>query len=262
MASSLARARDRYLRVYRPGDEHRLEPPDPRQVAWLVRLLAVAERYHRYRVDGLEHIPRTGPALITSFHALTIIDMCMLGRRVFLRDRRIPRGLTDTLMFSFPGIRDLFTTLGIVEGTQANAAALLRAGELAVCMPGGGLEWARSSRQRYQLRWGDHRGYARLAIRAGVPIVPTACPGADRVFVVPFDGWKAGEVARRWLGLRRTIPLPVPLGLPFGLPVQLTQRVGAPIWPEVPPAAADDPAAVARLDDRVRASIRDLLARA
>ena len=82
------------------------------------------------------------------------------------------------------------------------------------------------------------------------------------MFVVPFDGWKAGEVARRWLGLRRTIPLPVPLGLPFGLPVQLTQRVGAPIWPEVPPAAADDPAAVARLDDRVRASIRDLLARA
>ncbi|MBK9036325.1 MAG: acyltransferase family protein [Myxococcales bacterium] len=251
----------RGLRTYQPGDEHRLEPPDPERVGWLLELLDLADRYHRYQVDGLEHVPRTGPALITSYHALTVIDMCLLGRRIFLRDRRLPRALTDKLMFSFPVIRDLFATLGVVVGTQDNAVGLLRAGELSVCMPGGGLEWARSSRQRYQLRWGDHRGYARLAIRTGVAIIPTACPAADRVFVVPYDGWKAGELARRWLGLSRTIPLPLPLGLPFGLPIRLTQRVGAPIWPDAPPEAADDPAEVARLDERVRAVIRELLAR-
>lgn len=250
------------LRTYHPGDENRLDAPDDAQARWLLDLLGFFDRYHRYEVDGLEHVPSTGPALLVSYHAYTVIDIFLLGRRVYLRDRRVVRGLTDTFMFSLPGIRDVFTTLGVVRGTQDNGLGLLAQGQLACCMPGGGLEWSRPSSQKRQLRWGDHRGYARLAIRAGAPIVPTACPAADDVYYQPLDGWKLGEAVQRLARLPRVIPLPVPIGLlGWPLPVKLRQYVAPPIWPDVPPEAAEDPAAVERLDARVRQVIAELLLR-
>ncbi len=252
-----------HLRTYQPGDEDRLEPPSTEEAGWVMEWLALAERYHRYRIEGFEHVPAQGGALIVSFHALTVVDAFLLSRAIFLRDGRVVRGLTDKVMFRIPVVRDLFTTLGIVQGTQENALGLLADGQLAACMPGGGLEWSRSSKQAQQLRWGDHRGYARLAIRAGVPIVPTACPAADRAYYVPFDGWQAGAWAKSLLGLSRVYPLPVGFGLlgPVPLPVRLTQHVAAPILPDVPPEAADDPIAVERLDARVRAVVSELLRR-
>jgi hypothetical protein len=47
--------------------------------------------------------------------------------------------------------------------------------------------------------------------------------------------------------------------LPFRVP--LTQYVGAPIYPQSAPEAADDADAVEELDQRVRASMRELLGR-
>jgi len=41
--------------------------------------------------------------------------------------------------------------------------------------------------------------------------------------------------------------------------VHLVQRVAPPIEPGLPPEAADDERAVRQLDDRVRATIADLL---
>jgi 1-acyl-sn-glycerol-3-phosphate acyltransferase len=225
--------------------------------------LGLAAAWHRYRIEGFEHVPARAPALLVSFHALTVVDMFLLGRAIYRRDGRVVRGLTDTLVFQIPGLRDVFTTLGIVAGTQDNAVALLASGELAACMPGGGLEWSRPTSQARQMRWGNHRGYARLAIRAGVPIIPTACPSADRAYYVAIDGWTVGEALKRLLGSERVLPFPIWLGLlgPIAFPVKLTQYVAPPIWPGVPPEAADDEDAVCRLDERVRAVIAGLLER-
>jgi 1-acyl-sn-glycerol-3-phosphate acyltransferase len=248
------------MRSYRPGDEHRTEPPA--DVACWMPLLAALARYHRYEVDGLEHVPRRGPALVVGFHAFGVMDMALLARAIYLRDGRLLRGLTDKLVFCIPGLRDVATRLGIVAGTQRNGETLLRDGALAACMPGGALEWSRPSRLRGTMRWGEHRGYARLAIRAGVPIVPTACPASDRAYYLPFDGWTIGRALQRCLGASRALPLPIAIGLgPLPLPVRLVQFVGTPIVPAEPPEAADDDTAVLRLDTQVRDSIADLLRR-
>jgi 1-acyl-sn-glycerol-3-phosphate acyltransferase len=251
------------LRRYRPGDENRIEPPDLERGRWLATVLALWDHYHRYEIVGLHHLPSDGPALIVSHHTLTLIDALLLARRILLRDGRVPRGLTDTLVFTFPALRDLAATIGVVAGTQENALALLRQGQLCACMPGGRLEWSRPWTQRRTLRWGDHRGYARLAIRAQVPIIATACPAADDAYVALFDGWRLGSAVQKLLGLRQVIPFTVGVGLlgPVPLPVKLTQYLAPPIDPEVPPDAADDDEAVARLDARVRATITGLLQR-
>lgn len=248
------------MRGYRPGDEDRLEAPAATG-RWMSALGALA-RYHRYQIEGFEHVPRRGPALLVGFHAYGVMDILLLGRAIYLRDGRVVRGLTDKLAFRVPGLRDVATRLGIVAGTQRNGLGLLRDGAIAACMPGGALEWSRPSRLRGTMRWGEHRGYARMAIRAGAPIIATACPAADRAYYVPFDGWTLGERLQRWTGASRALPLPLAIGLgPLPLPVRLVQHVAPPIVPDVPPEAADDERAVRRLDEQVRQTITDLLAR-
>jgi 1-acyl-sn-glycerol-3-phosphate acyltransferase len=245
---------------YRPGDEDRLDPPrDP--TPWM-SLLGALDRYHRYEIDGLEHVPRRGPALVVAFHSFATIDMFLLARAIYLRDGRIVRGLTDKLVFRVPGVRDVASRLGVVAGTQRNGLGLLRRGAIAACMPGGALEWSRPRRMRRTMRWGEHRGYARLAIRAGAPIIPTACPAADRAFYVPFDGWTIGRALQRCLGASRALPLPIAIGLgPLPVPVHLVQHVAPAITPDEPPEAADDERVVRRLDERVRDTIAGLLRR-
>lgn len=261
MLSTLAAYRPRF-RPYRSGDESRLDPPDVERARWMMHWLEPIDRYFDYSVVGLEHIPDSGPALLVSYHTYAVVDVFLLARRIFMRDERVVRGLTDRIIFMIPGLRDLFTTFGTVVGTPDNGLGLLRAGELASCMPGGALEWSRPSTLKRHLRWGDHRGYAKLAMRAGVPVIPTACPAGDDLYYVPYDGWKVGEKLQRLLGAGRNLPAAVAIGigpLPFRVP--LTQHVGEPIHPTAPPEAADDDDAVGELDERVRSSMRELLTR-
>jgi 1-acyl-sn-glycerol-3-phosphate acyltransferase len=258
--SLLQRLRDGLpIRAWRPGDPDRLAPPDPDRLERLLALFAPADRVHRYEVRGLEHVPPVGAALLVSHHSYAALDMFLLAARIHRRDGRIPRGLTDHLIHRVPGVRDLFASAGVLRGTPENGLRLLESGQLAVCMPGGGLEWSRSWRQRRQLRWAEHRGYARLAVRAGVPVIPTACPAADDLYCVVNDGWALGETLQRVLGFDRVYPFALPLGLgllPF--PVKLVQWVGEPVHP---PAEGSFEERVAAVDAEVRAAIEDFLTR-
>ena len=248
-----------YFRAYQPNDETRVEPPSLENAERILRLFDVAEGLHRYEVHGLEHVPAGGPALLVSSHSLVALDMFLLCKRIFERDGRVVRGLTDHFVFSVPVMRDVWATLGIVDGTQENGTRLLDSGQLAACMPGGGLEASRSWRLKRTLRWGNHRGYARLAVRANVPIIPTACPAADDLYCVLVDGWTTGRLIQRVTRTKRVFPVPLAVGvgiLPF--PVKLTQYVGEPQWP-LPEGDPEERAI--ELDGRVRRVIRDLLQR-
>lgn len=248
-----------FLRPYRPGDEVRIDPPPLDHAQRWLSFLTWPQFVHRYEVEGLEHVPRTGPALVVSPHSFAALDMFLLGKRIFERDGRLLRGLTDHLVFKIPLMRDVFSTLGIVDGTQDNGLALLESGQLAVCMPGGGYEWSRSSRLRRTLRWGDHRGYARLAAQAGVPIIPTACPAADDLYLVVLDGWTVGEIVKRVFRTRRVYPVPLWTGLgPFPFPVKLRQYVGEPQWPKT---EGDLEERARDLDERVRRVLVEMLGR-
>ncbi len=124
-------------------------------------------------------------------------------------------------------------------------------------MPGGALDWSRPSSLRRKLRWGDHLGYARLAVEAGVPVIPTACPAADDLYRVLVDGWSTGEILQRVLGTSRVWPVPLVVGLgPFPLPVKLVQYVAEPQWPL---AEGDDEERALELDGRVHGVLQGLL---
>lgn len=255
----LSRLLPSYFRAYQVNDETRIEPPSLENAERILRLFDIAEGLHRYEVHGFEHVPASEPALLVSPHSLIALDMFLLCKRIFERDGRVVRGLTDHFVFNIPAMRDVWATLGIIDGTQENGTRLLESGQLAACMPGGALEASRSSRLKRTLRWADHRGYARLAVRANVPIIPTACPAADDLYLVLVDGWTTGRLIQRFTRTKRVFPVPLAVGvgvLPF--PVKLTQYVGEPLWPL---QEGDPEDRAIELDGRVRRVLRDLLRR-
>ena len=131
------------------------------------------------------------------------------------------------------------------------AVELLRAGELACVYPGGVDDSFKLSTEAYRLQWGARAGFARVAMRAGAPIVPIAATGIDDLFVVHA---REHRVGRALLGSPRyDVPLPTSL-VPAKVP--LTYHVLAPIDAS---GDADSPADVARLRDRVFEAMESVL---
>jgi len=164
-----------------------------------------------------------------------------------------------------------FAKRGALQASPALAHEVLREwGHDLLVMPGGDLDTWRPYRDRYRVRFSGRRGYARMAIRTGVPIVPLAHAGAHETLMVLTDGQRLA----RWLHLPELVRAniwPVHLSLPFGLtvgptphippPALLRYRFGEPIAPPVVVEPGQEPPdwAVDELDAEVRAAMQGLL---
>jgi 1-acyl-sn-glycerol-3-phosphate acyltransferase len=147
----------------------------------LVRAIAGVASVPDYRGRG--SLPTRGGVILAVNH-LANIDPVLLARFV-LEQRRIPRFLAKSELFDTPVLRTVLSGAGqiAVYRERDNAAdvlrdavAALRKGELVVIYPEGTLTtdpdwWPMLART----------GVARLALAAGVPVVPVAQWGAHRV---------------------------------------------------------------------------------
>ena len=224
------------------------------------RAMRVVDRvaaYFRYEVEGCEHIPEEGGALIATPHTAVTIDGMLLGAEILRRRGRFVRALGDHQLMELPTIGELLTRLGAVDGRRENAMKILREGELCFVMPGGAREAWQPVHKRHRLTWDGHTGFVKVALRAQVPIVPAVTIGAAEAMWLPFHAldWGQRLLGRRW-------PLIPPLGIglvPVPIPTKWTARIGAPIPVEHPPEAADDPQVVQTLHARVRDTVAGML---
>lgn len=222
-------------------------------------LLQAARAYHRHSVEGLQHVPDEGRALIVVNHSLATYDIMLLLTAIQQDKGRQPRPLIDRLFFKIPYLGDLATLYGAVEGSQKAAESLLNADELVTVAPGGMREALRPSTQRYQIRWNRRTGFVKLAMRTRAPIILAACPKADDLYdVYPshvtswiYRNFKVPVFFARGLG-----PTPIPR------PIQLTHFLSEPMLPPAPTGDDDHDDEVARafhvtLMARMRALISD-----
>lgn len=252
-------------------DPNRFDLRSPERMRALSHLvLQTFRRYHRAEVTGLGRIP-DGPALYVGNHSggLLSIDTFLafaevvLGRGV----EHAPYALTHSVIVRLPGINQVIVPLGAVEASRQNADRLLAAGHKVLVYPGGDIETFRPFRQRHRVKFGGRRGWIRLAIRQGVPVVPVATAGAHATFLVIDDmPWLA-----RMLGLHdllRTDVWPLIFSLPWGLTVGpcppyipfpakiLTEFLDPITFNRSGPAAASDDAYVDTCAYRVEAAIQ------
>jgi 1-acyl-sn-glycerol-3-phosphate acyltransferase len=244
---------------YSPGDEFRLNNGSGSFFSLFEKFLPVVRQYFRYEVIGLENVPARGRAVLVANHGILPVDALLLHYAIKDAFGRWPRGLTDRRIFRIPLLRQIFMDLGIVVAHPDTGQALLEQEEIVTIMPGGSREAFKPSRERYKLMWQRRRGFVRLAIQTGSPIIPAVCIGNDELYHVFLDGY---ELSERIYGKGVLLPISLPIGLgPVPFPAKLTHYVGKPIRFRYKPEDAEDPQKVARLHRRVVRVMQELLGR-
>lgn len=253
----------------------KLSAPRRRQVSVIERLAQkgwidywrMFQRYHRYSIEGMEHLDGGRAMLIAGYHGRPIaLDMCMFTVAYYDRFGVLPHGVVHRGLESFPPLKAFTDALGFVTDDGPAIRAAVAAGEQIVVTPGGGQEGCRSYRQRYTVAWQGRLGYVRLAAKYALPIVPVAGSGSDHTYIGLNNAEEVGRrfgVPRRWafalwVGIG-------PLGFyPFSppFPVRIHQYVGAPIdpWRGRPQPNASD-ATLRRVHAQVVDAVQALLDR-
>ena len=136
----------------------------------------------RLRWRGLEHLPRDGGFVLAANHTSNL-DPWALGLPLF--PRRWLRFMGKSELFN-PVLGPILKGGGafpVRRGTGdldaiETAVELARGGEIVVMFPEG-TRRAKGLRKKHEAR--PHTGAARIALEAGVPLVPAAIRGTDRI---------------------------------------------------------------------------------
>jgi 1-acyl-sn-glycerol-3-phosphate acyltransferase len=194
-----------------------------RTVNGIRRLASEAvRRYNRLEIIVDATLPDE-PTLLVANHGFGgILDLNVFAIFAALDDLALDRpvtSLTHHLAWR-AGIGRLVEAAGARPASRESAMTAFQAGHHVLVLPGGDLDAGKSWRHRNQIVFGGRRGFARLAIEAGVPIVPIVTAGAGESLVVLSDGQRIARAvgADRHL---RTKALPVSLSIPWGLNVGL-----------------------------------------
>lgn len=233
-------------------------------------------RYFSVSSAGWERFP-DGPSVVVANHSggTSFPDAWGLGWAWYDHfgfDRPV-HPMAHDMVWVVPGIAERFARLGIVRADRQLAHEVLtRYRRDIVVMPGGDREVWRPFGRRYQVCWSGRTGYARTALRAGVPVTPIACAGGHSTFVVLSDGHRFA----RAIGLHklaRADVFPLHLSFPYGLgigpfphlppPSHFRYLVGDPVEPveHVPEGREPSRLAIREMDLRVRASMQEQLDR-
>lgn len=203
-------------------DPNRFDQRDGELIRGLAEIVdRFGRTYHRSVIRGTDRIPG-GPALYVGNHnggLLTVDTFLSFARVVVERGvEHTPFGLTHSVIVHFPGFKHILVPLGAVEASWRNAERAFELGHKVLVYPGGDIEALRPYRERNQVKFGGRRGWIRLALKNGVPIVPVAAAGAHRTAIILDDG----EWIARALNLDELLRVevwPVMLSIPWGLTI-------------------------------------------
>jgi len=232
-----------------------------RDPEFIERVLEPIRRYTEYfspEVRGIENIPATGSALLIGNHnciyympdvwitALAIVERRGTDHPAYT--------LTYDLLFSMPVVAPFLHRIGAIRAGSDDAVAALAGGAVVLDYPGGDYEACRPWIDRNKVDFGGRTGFVRLALRAGVPVVPVVAHGSHDAVVVVSRGEGLARILR--LGALRVKVFPIllgPLGLttalapPLPMPSSITVEFLPPIdWSHLGAGAADQPEVVDR----------------
>ena len=169
---------------------------------------AIAARARATLIDA-QNLPRQGGALLVGNHALGGVDAFALTALLIVHTGRVPRFLGERNLWRIPGISALLDAAGAIPGIPDDAVRLLENGELVCVYPGGVDDSFKLTHEAYTLKWGSRAGFARVAMRAGVPILPVPATGVDELFSVN----RREHLIGRWFGGSERYDIPIPESL-------------------------------------------------
>jgi 1-acyl-sn-glycerol-3-phosphate acyltransferase len=147
--------------------------------------------YHlwfRTEVEGIEHVPSEGGALLVSNHSGALPPDAPMIAKAIKEEHPQPRPLHLTVEHFFkgyPGLSMLIPKIGGVPAHPANVHRLLAdEQQLVLVFPEGRKGTEKLYKDRYRLRRFGRGGFVEAAMRARAPIVPIALVGAEEAMPV------------------------------------------------------------------------------
>uniref|UniRef100_A0A7S1FHX8 Phospholipid/glycerol acyltransferase domain-containing protein n=1 Tax=Noctiluca scintillans TaxID=2966 RepID=A0A7S1FHX8_NOCSC len=139
--------------------------------------------------QNLDHIPTEKSRLLfVGNHAIWGLDTVPLMAALREETGICLRTLGEHSIFALPGAREVMKMMGAVDGTRHNCDLLMSVGENILVYPGGAREsWRRTTDEMYSLHWGEHVGFAAMAVRHGYTIIPTVSVGMEDVWCPVYD---------------------------------------------------------------------------
>jgi 1-acyl-sn-glycerol-3-phosphate acyltransferase len=233
---------------HRPFDGWSLDERSPQVIE---SLLPIGEWLHRYyfrvTTDGWHHLPTDGSMLLVGSHNGGMIapDTLMFMVDWFRQfgSARPVYGLMHPNVWMVPGYSRLTVEMGAIQAHPKMAIAALRRGAAVLVYPGGAEDLWRLHKERHRIHFAGRKGFIKLALREGVPIVPAISKGAHDTLIILADYYKElrqlHDWGMPWLFGFDPIVFPIYLGLPWGLaigplpniplPVPIHTRICAPI---------------------------------
>ena len=255
----------------------RADTSQQRDPDFIRRQLPAIARYASYftpEVRGLDRVPADGPVLMVGNHSglFYVPEVWICGQAILSR-----RGvgapayaLGYDLLFAVPAIGPVLRRLGVVPASTGEAESALAGGACVLVYPGGDREACRPWTQRDKVDFSGRKGFVKLALRCGVPVVPVVAHGGHHSVVV----LTRGDRLARAVGLNalRINVFPFLAGFPFGvtpalppplpMPAHLTlEFLPALDWTAHGPGAAGDPRIVSACYDDITGRLQAALDR-
>jgi 1-acyl-sn-glycerol-3-phosphate acyltransferase len=160
----------------------------PEQSKLYYSLAYWAFRYFRPVIEGIENVP-AGRVLIVPNHSgqlpfdgMVIAVACLLEAR----PPRLVRAMVERWFPTLPFVNVAFARAGAVTGDPLNCRNLLEAENAILVFPEGARGSGKPWSHRYRLvDFG--RGFMRLALQTGAPIVPVSVVGAEESIISLTD---------------------------------------------------------------------------
>jgi 1-acyl-sn-glycerol-3-phosphate acyltransferase len=236
----------------------------------------LVDYWFRMEMDGWENLPEP-PVLLVGIHsgAPFVWDAWTVGVqwwRRFGQERPLHGTAHDALM-AIPVIGRYFRAMGVLPAAPDSIATALAEGRDVAVWPGGEVDSLRPWHERDRANLAGRKGFVKMAIRAGVPIVPIATVGGADAMPVLIRGDRLSRALNLDKLLRIKV-FPLAISLPWGiapaalpqlpLPAKIRTRFMPAVEIDTDPERADDEQYVDRKYAEVQSSIQqgmDALAR-
>lgn len=224
---------------------------------------ALVDYWFRMEIDGWENVGQS-PVLLVGIHsgAPFVWDAWTVGMQWWRRfgPERPLHGTAHDALMAIPGIGRYFRAMGVLPAAPDAIATALAEGRDVALWPGGEVDSLRPWTERDRANLAGRKGFVKMAIRAGVPIVPIATVGGADAMPVLIRGDGLARALRLDKLLRLKV-FPLAISLPWGIaPAALPQLpLPAKIRTRfMPPVEIDHDADRAEDDEYVDAKYREV----
>ena len=228
------------------------------------------DRYFRLEIGGFDNLPDE-PCLLIGVHSGGPLTMdawtvAFSWWRHFGERRSLHATAHDVLM-NAPVLGEYFRRMGVISPNKENMLAAFDKGDDVILYPGGEVDSYRNWLDRDKAILGGRKGFIRLAMSAGVPIVPVATVGGHDTLFVLSEGRGLAKMLKLKERIRSDVA-PITLSWPFGialhltpfqhvpLPAKIRTQLMEPIYLDNDPKRLDDQAYVDEMYAHIEATIQ------